>query len=678
MKKFNSLRENTLEEKLKASDPAGEWIRDFVHSDNPKFAGKSKKERIRMALGASYGARRNEESQYEADDGPLTQEQLDELSKDTVKSYVLKKMEQPTTTKKDVSNLGKAYARLKNYKPTSEPVKEDAVTDALGKIVDKVFNPNRYGETEKKEQKPKETPKKTNEQMMPRKGEKDYRGPEGGGSGGGSFRGRVEPTLGAEPTMNQGRKEPSMGARLPDTVPPSKTNMGRLEPSFKEKKTNEDSQLDQLKAMRNNPQHTSTPEHKGQLDKRIKLAQDRKDLDQGEVMGKDSKPIPVLPPADFAKKNPNFYKEAYGYVPRIITSRRATVTTVGNPKVPEDDQPHTPTVPKTERDKKIKAALDTYSDQMKKQYPNIKEASDYAISSTHHFPDKSMAVKVKNKETGQEFHHVGSPSHLNNTLKSRYSITNRLMWDKNSVKTYTKEEFEQLDEISKKTIGSYIKKATQDVNDKAYVSGANSAKGQGKRSTQIDRKIEKRVSNMDKATDRLTKEEFEQLDEISKQKLRRYTVDAALDLSKRSFATGQRSGKASWSENPEHRKWDITKDEDKNKTTRRVVGITKAASRLAKEDVDQIDEKKKIKHKPATLVSVTSGAVKSTMGNMLQSKRSKGSNMEAKEYILGDISSRILEAAKMKGKDPCWKDYKMIGTKMKSGKEVPNCVPKKK
>lgn len=31
---------------------------------------------------------------------------------------------------------------------------------------------------------------------------------------------------------------------------------------------------------------------------------------------------------------------------------------------------------------------------------------------------------------------------------------------------------------------------------------------------------------------------------------------------------------------------------------------------------------------------------------------------------------------KMKGEDPCWKGYEMVGTKMKGGKEVPNCVPK--
>jgi len=61
MKKFNQVRNDSLEEVLKASDPTGKWIHDFVHSDNPKFAGKSKEERIRMALGASYGAK-NEES----------------------------------------------------------------------------------------------------------------------------------------------------------------------------------------------------------------------------------------------------------------------------------------------------------------------------------------------------------------------------------------------------------------------------------------------------------------------------------------------------------------------------------------------------------------------------------------------------------------------------------------
>ena len=35
-------------------------------------------------------------------------------------------------------------------------------------------------------------------------------------------------------------------------------------------------------------------------------------------------------------------------------------------------------------------------------------------------------------------------------------------------------------------------------------------------------------------------------------------------------------------------------------------------------------------------------------------------------------------ADQMKGEDPCWKNYEMVGTKMKDGKEVPRCVPKAK
>lgn len=37
----------------------------------------------------------------------------------------------------------------------------------------------------------------------------------------------------------------------------------------------------------------------------------------------------------------------------------------------------------------------------------------------------------------------------------------------------------------------------------------------------------------------------------------------------------------------------------------------------------------------------------------------------------------VSEGAKMKGPDPCWKGYEMIGKKKKNGKEVPNCVPVK-
>lgn len=37
----------------------------------------------------------------------------------------------------------------------------------------------------------------------------------------------------------------------------------------------------------------------------------------------------------------------------------------------------------------------------------------------------------------------------------------------------------------------------------------------------------------------------------------------------------------------------------------------------------------------------------------------------------------MMFAEEMEGPDPCWKNYEMVGTKMKNGREVPNCVKKK-
>lgn len=55
-----------INEVLSKDATAGDWIHDFVHSKNPKFAGKSKAERKKMALGAYYG-KQNEEMVNEAE-----------------------------------------------------------------------------------------------------------------------------------------------------------------------------------------------------------------------------------------------------------------------------------------------------------------------------------------------------------------------------------------------------------------------------------------------------------------------------------------------------------------------------------------------------------------------------------------------------------------------------------
>jgi hypothetical protein len=56
--------EQELNEVLGKDAQAGAWIHDFVHSDNPKFAGKSKEKRKQMAL-AAYYSKQNEEVEIE-------------------------------------------------------------------------------------------------------------------------------------------------------------------------------------------------------------------------------------------------------------------------------------------------------------------------------------------------------------------------------------------------------------------------------------------------------------------------------------------------------------------------------------------------------------------------------------------------------------------------------------
>ena len=66
--------DEALNEVLSKDASVGDWIHDFVHSDNPKFAGKSKAERKKMALGAYYGKQNEEVVNH--DDAPITTDTL--------------------------------------------------------------------------------------------------------------------------------------------------------------------------------------------------------------------------------------------------------------------------------------------------------------------------------------------------------------------------------------------------------------------------------------------------------------------------------------------------------------------------------------------------------------------------------------------------------------------------
>lgn len=63
-KAVSKMSEETIDEVLTKSTTAGETISDFVHSDNPKFAGKSKEKRKQMALAAYYAKQREQKESY--------------------------------------------------------------------------------------------------------------------------------------------------------------------------------------------------------------------------------------------------------------------------------------------------------------------------------------------------------------------------------------------------------------------------------------------------------------------------------------------------------------------------------------------------------------------------------------------------------------------------------------
>lgn len=86
------ILDELINEVLSKDASAGDWIHDFVHSDNPKFAGKSKAKRKEMAL-AAYYSKKNEEAvneglkdmakkTFKALTGGSDKDHLDRLKKD--------------------------------------------------------------------------------------------------------------------------------------------------------------------------------------------------------------------------------------------------------------------------------------------------------------------------------------------------------------------------------------------------------------------------------------------------------------------------------------------------------------------------------------------------------------------------------------------------------------------
>jgi hypothetical protein len=138
-----------------------------------------------------------------------------------------------------------------------------------------------------------------------------------------------------------------------------------------------------------------------------------------------------------------------------------------------------------------------------------------------------------------------------------------------------KEEAEELDEISKGTLGRYINKAKDSIDMASYRQGHKEAHGSS--SKPLEKKLTKRHKGISTAVNKLTKEEAEQIDELSKGTMGRYINKAADRMSTQGVTAGLK----------------IAADEKSKKNfdtiAKRQKGIATAVSKLTKEEQDFID-----------------------------------------------------------------------------------------
>jgi hypothetical protein len=199
-----------------------------------------------------------------------------------------------------------------------------------------------------------------------------------------------------------------------------------------------------------------------------------------------------------------------------------------------------------------------------------------------------------------------------------------------------KEEIERIDELKSTTLKSYKTAAHKSLGANAVARHAGEISSKeyhataDKRSKGINRAdADKRLGTYaDKTPKKLDisaygkqiqkqyhSEETEQIDELSSDTLGRYKTAAGAQAS-----AADKAG-------------------DYAKGNKRFSGIMKATKKQFDNDAKKINELK-----------------------------NQNDNMELDDRI-------TREEKKMKGADPCWKGYQMVGTKKKGGRTVPNCVP---
>jgi len=239
------------------------------------------------------------------------------------------------------------------------------------------------------------------------------------------------------------------------------------------------------------------------------------------------------------------------------------------------------------------------------------------VMSPKNVPLTKIAAYQGDSETG----HFGKRFNQHTYDKAERLRKNRETGIKRAVDKLTKEEVEQVDEISKAMAGRYVKKAAASIDLTAWRQGYKEA-GAGNPSKQLEKKLSKRHKGIETAVKKLTKEESENLDELSKDTMGRYINKAATKMGSQGVTAGLK----------------IAADEKSSKNFKdmgkREKGIKLAVKKLTKEDIDAV-KKMNESYKTAFETALNEYGIKSP-SELDEAKRKEFFNHVDQEYKKGD------------------------------------------
>lgn len=209
-------------------------------------------------------------------------------------------------------------------------------------------------------------------------------------------------------------------------------------------------------------------------------------------------------------------------------------------------------------------------------------------------------------------------------------------------RSHVAEDAQELEELSKTTLKSYIHKAVNPTSSKSISNLAGKAgfeMGQSdpddyKAGEKDDKKAFSRSKGVMTAASKLAKEEAEELEELSKGTLASYIKKAAGSAADKGMEHGMKKAEADEMDRVMNRHMSFsdkdkvrgimkttTKDVEKprEKAGRRIQGIGRAVNRLAKEDIDEAADRQSARERAAA-----------DMASMIMKKTSKKSEADGK------------------------------------------------